>query len=63
MPNITLSVKVAGGKRTVPSVAVWLPGNPHTIEFANGKTVSSEQLARWIEKNLTATLKEVAGYE
>ncbi len=63
MPNITLSLKVTGGKRTAPSVAVWLPGNPHTIEFANGKTVSSEQLARWIEKNLTVALKEVAGYE
>lgn len=63
MPNITLSLKVTGGKRTKPSVAVWLPGNPHIIEFANGKTVSSEQLARWIEKNLTIALREVADHE
>jgi hypothetical protein len=59
MADISVSVRVHGGKRTPVTVSAWLPGNPHSIEFANGKIVTSDKVAKWIEKALLSALQEI----
>ena len=59
--EVNLNVKVKAGKRTQPSVLVACFGvNVKTIEFANGKTITDEELANWIAENLQSALVKFA---
>jgi len=57
---INLNVKVKGGPRTDVEVDVCGTAvNMKTMKFANGKTVSEDAIAIWIEHYLSEMLNNV----
>jgi len=55
--EINLNVKIRGGPRTPVDVAVYGTAvNSKTLRFANGKSVSEDAIAQWIETNLSEVL-------
>ena len=56
--NINLNVKVVGGPRTPVEVEVFSTSvNKKVLTFKNGTTVTQDQIATWIEVELTRVLK------
>jgi len=60
--EINLNLKIKGGKRTPISVEIYgTSANTKVIEFSNGKIITGEQIAKWINSELTKALKKFAG--
>jgi hypothetical protein len=58
--EINFNVKVNAGKRTPASVNVILTSvNPKTLTLINGKTISDQSIADWIETELLKTIRNI----
>ncbi len=60
--TINLNVKIKAGPRTPVEVEVCGTAvNEKKIKFANGEEVTGSQIADFLKKRLTNSLKELAG--
>ena len=58
--EININVKVKAGKRTPVDVTVITTGvNEKTLTLINGLTITDQQIAEWIDKQLTKAIKKI----
>ena len=60
--QISLRVTVHAGPRTKIKVSAYsISVNEKHLKFANGETVTSTSIEKWLEESLESALKKLAG--
>ena len=58
--NINLNLKIKGGQRTPVEVDVYsTSANEKVLKFQNGNEVKESTICKWLQKNLTESLKSI----
>ena len=58
---LNFEVHIRIGPRTETSVECWHRSQKKTVKLKNGKKISNTIIAKWIEDNLTHSLKITGG--